>query len=34
MTLLYLIRHGECLSNLSDKFAGQTDYELTETGKL
>lgn len=32
-TRLILIRHGQSVSNLKDKFAGQTDVQLTDLGR-
>lgn len=32
--MIYLVRHGESESNISRRFSGVTDVELTETGAL
>lgn len=34
MTILYLVRHGQSVANLTNSFGGISDYELTDTGKL
>ena len=33
-TRLLLIRHGQSVSNLNEKFAGTTDVQLTDLGKM
>ena len=33
MILLYLVRHGESTGNREGVLQGQSDYNLTETGK-
>lgn len=32
-TEVYLVRHGESLGNLENRFLGWTDWDLTDTGK-
>ena len=34
MTQLLVIRHGESVANKEDKFAGISDFDLTERGKM
>ena len=31
-TTIYLVRHGQSLGNLEDRFLGHTDWDLTELG--
>lgn len=32
LTMLYLVRHGQSMANITDTFAGSSDFELTKLG--
>lgn len=34
MTLIYLVRHAQCIGNVEKRLTGYHDYELTEEGKI
>lgn len=33
ITMIYLIRHGECKGNIENRLSGITDFEITQRGK-
>ena len=33
MTTLYIVRHGQSVANLEERFAGHSDFPLTDLGR-